>query len=247
MRCALVSAERLPRYSVSTWASASVEAAPAMARSPSPAMPSMSSSTLSVTMSCRSATRNATWPGTTTPALAERLEADHRARHAHVEGLGPPRHRDGDGSAQRAAQRGVEPRGLVAEEQRSRHRPVERGVVVTATHHGGHGAKPGVGQLAGQRPRLVPHRERNVEDASRPRPAPSWGCRDRPSRRRRRRPSTLRRPRPAARCRRCPGRARRPAPPRARPDEPVDATRPGPPPTRRAWATWAARREPAAA
>ncbi len=53
VRCARVSTERLPRSSVSTWASTSVEAAAAMARSPSPAMPSMSRSTLSVTMSIR--------------------------------------------------------------------------------------------------------------------------------------------------------------------------------------------------
>ena len=39
---------------------------------------------------------DATCPGAPTPALAERLEADDGAGHAHVERLGPPRHRDGE-------------------------------------------------------------------------------------------------------------------------------------------------------
>ena len=135
-RWARVSAERLPRNSVSTCARASVDGAAAMARSPSSAMPSMSRSTLSVTMSkCRllpPPVGDATCPGTTAPALSGRLEADDGAGHADVERLGPPLHGDGDRAVERGAQVGIEPRRLVAEEQRRGHGPVEVGVVLAA-------------------------------------------------------------------------------------------------------------------
>src|SRR5271165_3029516 len=114
-----------------------------MARSPSPAMPSMSRSTLSVTMSSLAAARDATCPGATTPALAECLEADHRAGDADVERLGPSGHGDGQRSGELPAESAIEPGGLVAHEERRRHGPVQVGVVLAVPHDGGESAEPG--------------------------------------------------------------------------------------------------------
>ncbi len=107
------------------------------------AMPSMSRSTLSRAMVVprslssvaglrRAATLDATWRGTTAPALAEGLEADDRAGDADVERLGPPGHRDAQGAGEGAGEPRVEPGGLVAQEHRRGHGPVDGRVVLAA-------------------------------------------------------------------------------------------------------------------
>ena len=246
-RWARVSAERLPRNSISTWFSASLDAAPSIARAPSAVMPSMSKSTLSSAMSSgtwlrRSAARDATWRGTAAPALPEGLEADHGAGHADVERFGLPRHRDGQGARECTDQLGGEPGGLVAQEEGRRRGPVESGVVLAVAHHRGEGAEAGGGQL-GRQLRPGPAARPGARGrANRPTSAPSWGCRGPPSRRRRRPAPTPRRPPPAARCRRCRGPARRRARRPARRHGPTRArSRPAAP------RAWGARQGPVAA
>ena len=92
------------------------------------------------------------------------------------------------------------------------HGPVEVGVVLAVPHDRGQGPEAGAPRVGGQRRRgSVAHDRRGRGRASRPRRAPSWGCRGRPTRRAKtHRASSPRRPPPAARCRRCPGRGRRP-------------------------------------
>ena len=122
-----------------------------------------------VSHACRSLppSCDATCPGPAAPALAERLEADHRAGHADVERLRPPGHGDGERPGQLAAQGGIEPGGLVAQEERRRHGPVEVGVVLAVPHDGGEGPEAGRRELGGQRGRIVPHGEGDVEQRSR--------------------------------------------------------------------------------
>ncbi len=172
-RWARVNAERLPRNSMSTWFSASLDAAPSIARAPSAVMPSMSRSTLSSAMSPiprqvpalrRSAVRDATWRGTAAPALPEGLEADHGTGHADVERFGPPRHRDAQGAREGTGQIGGEPGGLVAQEQGRGRGPVETGIVLAVPHHRGERAEAGRRPARRPAPRVVPHGQGHVEE-----------------------------------------------------------------------------------
>ena len=123
-----------------------------MARSPSPAIASMSRSTLSVTMSSPALTRlgvggDATCRGGGGPALARGFEAEDGARHADVERLGPSLHGDGEGPIEPAAEGRIEAGGLVAQEHGGGDGPVQRRVVLTLVHDGGQRPQPRRGQL----------------------------------------------------------------------------------------------------
>ena len=250
-RWARVSAERLPRNSMSTWFSASLDAAPSIARAPSAVMPSMSKSTLSSAMSpnpCRQVPGRAVPPpamlrGAAPPPRRCRKASKQTTAQATPTlsdsarpAIGMPRVPD-----EGADELGSEPRGLVAQEEGRGYGPVEIGVVLPVPHHRGERAEAGGGQVAWPARPGPAARPGARGRASRPRSAPSWGCRGRPNRRRRRPGRIPRRPPPAARSRRCPGRARRPGPRSARPRWASTGRRPV-----RAPPAWAARPAPAA-